>query len=373
MKASERRIYLDNAATTPLCSAAREAMLRWADAGNPSSLYAEGRSAKAALDEARETLASKLRAGFAEVIFTSSGTESAALAILGAAAGAQDGDRKKILFGAAEHHCVLNTREILERLGFSVGLLPVDRWGRVGLDELTLALQTGEVLLVAVMHANNEIGSINDMPAIAGICHANGSLLFCDAVQSFGKIPVLVDDLGADLLSVSAHKICGPKGAGGLYVRPGTILKPLFAGGGQERELRGGTENVAAIAGFAAAISDIGHVGCTKDLKVRLVRGLVCLGAIPSLPEEVPQLNSHVHVRFRGHSAESLLIRLDRLGVSAGSGAACSSGSIEASHVMLACGYSPHEAKEAVRFTLGAQITEADIGETMVRISQVLQ
>ncbi len=354
------RIYLDHAATSPLLPLAREAMLPWLDCGNPSTLYAEGRAARREIDLSREAVSLAAGCEFAELIFTSGGTESATLAILGAALAAIGGKRDRVLISAAEHHCVLNTQSTLEALGFRVELIAVDQEARPivsGLDET--------VLMVCAMQANNEIGSISDVASIGEAAHEFGALFFCDCVQGFLKIPI---PGSADLASLSAHKIGGPKGAGALVVRAGTRIKPVVAGGGQERELRAGTENVAAIAGFGAAVQafDQGGYPDTSEFRSRLMG----LGAAPTVRGN--SLASHVHVRFPGVSAESLLIVLDRLGVSAGSGAACSSGSIEPSHVLLACGYSLAEAKEGIRFTVGPGTTEAELMEAGDRVEQAL-
>jgi cysteine desulfurase len=349
------RIYLDHAATTPLHPKAREAMAPWMsqEFGNPSSLYAEGRKARHAVDEARETVGRLLGCDFGEVIFTSSGTEAANLAILGAAIASKDGPRKRILMGASEHHAVLHTTSLLQALGFRVQTVDVDRFASLQLGDLQSKLSE-DVLLVCLMHANNELGTLQPVVETSEMAHNSGALFFCDAVQTFCALPWTVDDIGADLVAISAHKTYGPKGAGALYVRAGTPFKPVTVGGGQERELRAGTENVAAIVGFAAAAqavssSDSG-AECARDV---FLEATVAGGARRSVPAEIECLTGHAHLRFPGLSAESMLILLDRLGVSASSGAACSSGSLEPSHVLLAAGYSEAEAKEGLRFTFG--------------------
>jgi cysteine desulfurase len=342
---------------------------RWLNAGNPSSLYKEGRAAKAAIDEAREIVSDRLDVSFGEVIFTSSGTESAGLALLGAALGASlgaslDGSnevRRKVIFSEAEHHCVLNTRPQLEALGFEVALAPVDRYARVDLVRLGALLGDKDVLIVAAMHANNELGSLNPVQSIGDLCKAAGALFFCDAVQTFGKIPFTARDLNADLISLSAHKFGGPKGAGAVYIKAGTPFKPVFSGGGQERELRGGTENVAGIAGLAEAVRQIPDSLHRESLAPSFRRFLVELGAVETVSAEINTLENHVHVRFPGVYSDTFLILLDRLGVSAGSGAACSSGSLEPSHVLLACGYTHDQSKEGLRFTLGPSTTAEEI------------
>ncbi len=319
--------------------------------GNPSSLHLDGRRAKDAIDSARETLSDRLGCLFAEVLFTGSGTEAANMAIVGAALNNSDGHRSRILVGASEHHAVLNCRDTLERLGYRFETIPVDRHARISLEALTEML-SDDVLLVSVMHANNELGTINPIRDIAKLVHAHGALLHTDAVQTLGPLAWTVQDLDADIVTLSAHKVGGPKGVGAIYIRAGVKLKPLIAGGGQEREMRGGTENVAAIAGFGAAVrlgSRSTDASIRDEFAARLSKG----GFVLSVPPEVPSLPGHCHGRIPGIDAETMLIRLDREGISASSGAACSSGSIEPSHVLLACGYSLAEAREGLRFSLG--------------------
>jgi cysteine desulfurase len=385
------RLYLDHAATTPLLSEAREAMNPWLEDGfgNPSSLHAEGRKAKDALDAARETLSEAFGCLFAEVIFTSGGTEGANLAILGAALANEDARRTRVLLSATEHHCVLGTRPALERLGYRVELLPVDDCARLRLDALEEALGP-DVLLVSTMHANNELGTFNDIRAIAELAHRHGTIVHTDAVQTFmcgsGFQPEKDESLkllfsgwkpephGADLITFSSHKVYGPRGAGAIYVRAGTKLKPLVAGGGQERELRGGTENVAAIVGFAAAVSALQTqrppASAQRRARDHFLSRLDIEGLVRSVPASVDALPGHAHVRTRGIEAETMLIVLDRMGVSASSGAACSSGSLEPSHVLLACGLSTQEAKEGLRFSFGRWATVEEAEDAAERVSQ---
>jgi len=374
---SERpsRIYLDHAATTPLCPEARDAMLPWLTDGfgNPSSLHAEGRRAKDAIDSARETLSNALECLFAEVLFTSGGTEAANLAILGAALNNIGSRRNRVLIGASEHHCVLNTAGTLRSLGFRPELIQVDREARLDLNALGDALGD-DVLLVSCMHANNEFGSINPIRQIADLAHRYGALLHTDAVQTFQALGMrwTVSDLDADLVTVSAHKLYGPKGAGAIYNRAGIKLKPLVTGGGQEREMRGGTENTAAIAGFGAAAARTPAASDVRKLRDSFVERLTAVGAVPSVNSWDNVLPTHAHVRFPEIDAETMLIVLDRLGVSASSGAACSSGSIEPSHVLLAAGYSEIEAKEGLRFSLGRSTTFADIEDATNRVTEAV-
>ncbi len=359
------RIYLDHAATTPLLPEVRSAMEPWlaGEFGNPSSLHEEGRRARAAIDEAREVLSSALGCLFAEVLFTSSGTEATNLAILGAALANEDRSRNRVLLGAAEHHCVLQTRPLLERLGYRVELIPVDRIARVDLDALASMLGP-DVLLVSVMSANNELGTIQPVAEVAELVHRHGALYHCDGVQTLG-----ISDFGLriahpDLASFSAHKIYGPKGVGAIYVKAGTKVKPLAVGGGQEREMRAGTENVAAIVGFAAAMSE--RKAPSQIARDQFLDRLVTAGFVPTVLNREDTLPGHAHVRLPGVDAETMLIRLDRMGISASSGAACSSGSLEPSHVLLACGYSAKEAREGLRFTFG-RFTSAAVAEEAAR------
>lgn len=354
-----KRIYLDSAATTPLLPEVAAAMEPWLGEGfgNPSSLHLEGRRAKEALDVSREVFAGVLGCLFGEVVFTSGGTEAANLALVGAALGALESgsDRRRILVGASEHHCVLFTRGILERLGFFVEEIPVTRWGTVRVDAVG-ELMGDDVLLVSVMHANNELGTVNDVAAISEVVRGIGALFFVDAVQTFPG-GWTVDSLRADLVSVSAHKFYGPKGVGALYVRAGTTLRPLVVGGGQEREVRGGTESVAGIVGAGVAVRSVSEWGDWRSVVAQerdaFERELEDLGLVRTVPAGVERLAGHSHWLIPGVDAGVALIRLDRAGVSASSGAACSAGSVEPSHVLLACGYSEGEAGSGLRFTFG--------------------
>lgn len=355
-----KRLYVDHAATTPPLPEVAEAMRPWLaeEFGNPSSLHAEGRRARQALDQARETLSERLGCLFGEVIFTSSGTEAANLALMGVAleALATGSPRRRVLIGAAEHHCVLHAAEPLRAIGFRVELIPVDRFSVVRPEALRELLDD-DTLLVSVMRANNETGALNPIPELAALAQEAGALFHADAVQTFGSRRETVDELGVDLLSASAHKINGPKAAGFLYVRSGVLLKPWAVGGGQERDLRAGTENVAAIVGFAEAVRRIEPTSTeARDAFWEEIGDAV----VRTLPAEAPCLPGHAHFRVPGLSAEKLLIKLDRLGLSASSGAACSSGSVEPSHVLLACGFSPAEAAEGVRFSFGRGQSAAD-------------
>ncbi len=376
----ERAIYADHAATTPMWEEARQAMLPFLgpEFGNPSSLHSHGRRVAAALDEARECVASALGCEFGEVIFTSSGTESANLAILGLALANPDPRRNRVILGAAEHHCVIETRGLLERLGYRVEFAEVDRWARVDLEALEPRLAE-DVLLVAAMQANNEFGTVQGVAPIAERAHEAGATFFCDAVQSFGKVPFSASSLGADLLAISAHKVGGPKGAAALYVRAGVRLQPLTVGGGQERELRAGTPNVAGIVGFAAAIRSFASSAPRSDA-ARSARDAFVRRLLEARPDGLRFTTDHgpgvlpgfCHLRFEGVAAESVLVVLDQLGVSAGAGAACSSGSLEPSHVMQAAGLTAAESKEGLRFSFGHSNSEQDGVEAAARLVEAI-
>lgn len=370
------RIYLDHAATTPILPSVAAEMRPWIERefGNPSSQYAEGRRARQAIDQARETLSDRLGCLFAEALFTGSGTEAANLAIIGTALAHVGSARNRILVGASEHHCVLNTRETVEALGFRFEEIPVDCEARIDRDRLARML-ADDVLLVSVMHANNELGSINPVREIADAAHRVGAMVHSDCVQTFGMSDWRVADLDVDLATVSAHKIGGPKGVGAIYIRAGVKPKPLLVGGGQEREMRGGTENVAGIVGFGEAIRRPPDLTPRAARRDRLEAGLTSAGFVPSVGGGA-RTAGHVHVRFPGIQAETILIVLDRLGLSASSGAACSSGSIEPSHVLLACGYTVAEAREGLRFTLGDEshaVIDDAIGRIIAARDQVIR
>ena len=343
--------------------------------GNPSSLHQEGRRARQAIDEAREQVSARFGCLFAEVVFTSSGTEAMNLALAGFALAHRDGNRRRVLMSAGEHHAALHSAPFLRSLGFEVEFVPIDRSGRVELDLLESSLGD-EVLLLALMHANNELGTLQPVEVAATLCRSRGVAFVCDAVQTYcrAEVPWTVETLDADLIAVSAHKVNGPKGVGALYVRAGTKLQPLNLGGGQERELRAGTENVAGIAGFGAAVRRP-LLGSSGRARAEFFRSLEASGLefARSVPREAACLSGHAHLRLPGVTAESMLIRLDRMGVAASSGAACSSGSLEPSHVLLAAGFSETEAKEGLRFTFGSETTEDEAREAAGRVADAAQ
>ncbi len=361
------RIYLDHASTTPMRPEVLEVMLPFLKEqyGNPSSIYGEGRDARKALDQARDKLAKALGASPREIVFTSGGSEADNFAIKGAAFALRDRGNH-IITSAIEHHAVYNTCRYLEKHGFRITVLPVDSYGLVDPADVEAAL-TPETILVSIMHANNEIGTIQPITEISKTLRERKVLFHTDAVQTVGHIPVNVQELGVDLLSLSAHKFYGPKGVGALYVRRGVRLDPLIHGGAQEHNRRAGTENVAGIVGMAEALELAveemdKEAQRQRELRDRLIKGIM---------ERIPhtRLNGHPTKRLPGNvsvcfefiEGESLLLNLDMQGIAASSGSACTSGSLEPSHVLLALGL-PHEiAHGSLRLTLGRDTTAADI------------
>jgi cysteine desulfurase len=370
------RVYFDYNATTPLSAEVLDAISLAArdQFGNASSVHHFGQQAKAALDDARSAVAALLNADPSEIIFTSGGTESDNFAIRGAAEALEPSGRRHLIASAIEHEAVLNTCKALGRRGSRTTLIPLTASGIVAVDQVE-ALLTDDTAVVSVMHANNEIGTIQPIAEIAAVAHRRGALVHTDAVQSVGKIPVDVRALGVDLLSLSAHKMNGPKGAGALWVRRGVALEPLAGGGGQEKRMRPGTENTAAIAGFGAA-ADVarralaaegdGRAGGVGALRDRLEAGI--LRTVPgarALAASVPRLSNTSAVLFDGVSGEALMIALDLEGIAVSVGSACSSGTVSPSPALLALGLSRDESMRVVRFSLGPTNTEAEIAAVL--------
>lgn len=357
------RLYFDSASTTPLLPEVREAMLPWLEMGwgNPSSLHADGRKAKEGIDVARELCSHAFGCLFGEFHYCSGGTESCNWAVIGGALAAPSG-RREVLMSAAEHHAVLETQPMLERLGFAVRPIRTDCEAQIDLNHLS-ELVGDRTALVSIMHANNETGRINPILEASRIVKNAGALFHVDAVQTFPHVKV--DELEADLVSMSAHKFGGPKGAGGLWIRSGVKPTPLIAGGGQEREMRAGTENTPAIVGMGEAVRQQGLHPQWQDQK-KVARDAFLSALDFSLPFRItcpslaadPEgfLPGHLHLLVPG-LAERLLIRMDQVGVSASGGAACSSGSLEPSHVLAACGFTGKEGAAGVRFSFGHEIT----------------
>jgi cysteine desulfurase len=362
------RVYLDYNATTPLAPQVVDAVLAATRDvfGNASSVHHFGQQAKAALDDARTAVATLIGADPSEVVFTSGGTEADNLAIRGAAEAAEPTGRRHLVAGAIEHEAVLNTLKALGRRGWRTTLVPVDQSGIVAPDRVREAV-SDDTALVSVMHANNEIGTIQPIAEIAAVAHERGALMHTDAVQSAGKIPVDVRALGVDLLALSAHKINGPKGAGALWVKRGTRMLPILTGGKHERSRRAGTENVPAIAGFGTAarlaVSKIGtegpRVAALRDrLEVSVLRAVPGTAVNGALEARVPNTTN---ISFERVEAESLLIALDLEGIAVSTGSACSSGTLEPSHVLRAMGFPAHRTQNSLRFSLGMFSTDADV------------
>ncbi|MGI6567837.1 MAG: cysteine desulfurase NifS [Firmicutes bacterium] len=361
------RIYLDHASTTPMRPEVLQAMLPFLEEqyGNPSSIYDTGRTARQALDRARDRIALIIGASPREIVFTSGGSEADNLAIKGAAF-ALRGRGSHIITSAIEHHAVYNPCHYLEKQGFRITVLPVDADGLVDPAAVEAAL-TPETILVSIMHANNEIGTIQPIAEIGKILRERKILFHTDAVQTVGHIPVNVQELGVDLLSLSAHKFYGPKGVGALYVRRGVRLDPLVHGGAQEHNRRAGTENVAGIVGMAEALALAAEEMDKEAQRQRELRDRLIDGIMDRIPHT--RLNGHPKERLPGNvsvcfefiEGEALLLNLDMHGIAASSGSACTSGSLEPSHVLLALGL-PHEiAHGSLRMTLGRGTTAADI------------
>ena len=366
-------VYLDHNATTPLDPDVRAAMAPWwADGfGNASSLHAAGRRARAAVEAARQTVLERLGDPAGQLVFTSGGTEADNLALLGAAEHRAAAGRHLIV-SAIEHHAVLHAAEALARRGWRVTTLPVDAEGLVDLAALRRAL-TSETVLVSVMHANNEVGTIQPIAEIAALAHAHGAWVHTDAVQSFGKIPVDVRALGVDLLTISAHKLYGPKGAGALYVRRGATVAPQHVGGPHEHGLRAGTEAVATIVGLGKAV-ELSVARLPAWAAVARRRDALVAGLQARLPDV--RLNGHptarvpntANVSFLGCEGEALLIAFDLDGIGVSTGAACASGSTAPSHVLIAMGLPEPQRRGSIRFSLGLTTSEAEIADVLARI-----
>ncbi len=371
-------IYADNAATTKMRGAAMNAMLNCMEEtwGNPSSLYGLGQRAREALEEARERIAACIGASPKEITFTSGGSEADNQAIRSAAAlGARKGKRH-IISTAFEHHAVLHTLKKLEGEGFVVELLPVGTLGTITARQAAEAIRE-DTALVTIMYANNEIGSVLPISEIGAVCRARGVLFHTDAVQAAGHLPIDVKAQNIDLLSLSAHKFHGPKGVGVLYARQGIPLSSLIEGGAQERGKRAGTENVPAIVGMAAALEEAcahmdENAAKVSALRDRLIAGLSQIPYATLNGDPVNRLPGNVNFCFEGVEGESLLLLLDDRGISASSGSACTSGSLDPSHVLLAIGR-PHEAAHgSLRLSLCGENTEADVEAILKAVPEIV-
>jgi len=371
-------IYLDHSATTPVHPEVMEAMLPFfrESYGNPSSIHAAGRKAREALAEAREKVATLIGASPEEIIFTSGGTEADNLAVRGIAY-AREHKGNHIITTAVEHHAVLNTCTYLEGKGFEVTYLSVDRDGLIDPDDVARAI-TERTVLVSVMHGNNEIGTIEPIAEIATVLRDRDVIFHTDAVQTVGKIPVDVNVLGVDLMTLSGHKIYGPKGIGALYLRKGTKIVPTLYGGHQERGLRHGTENVAAVVGFGkacevAAREDVSQMETLKGLRDHLATRVTGESEdVYRNGHQVRRLPHILNVSFEGIEAESIVRELDKKGIAISAGSACTSDSVEISHVITALAIPRHIAKGSVRFSLGRDTTVEDIDYTADMVAEVV-
>jgi len=372
-------IYLDYNATTPVDRQVLEAMLPYfaENFGNASSIHSYGQRGRSAVDAARDSVAELIGAKPAEIVFTSGGTEADNLALFGSVA-ASNQSRKHIIATAIEHQAVLNAAQALEQQGIEVTYVPVGSDGIVDPQDIRRALRP-ETILISVMHANNELGTIQPIEKIGRIAAEADVYFHCDAVQSAGKVPLDVESLGVNLLSISAHKIYGPKGVGALYVRAGTSIEPQFHGGHHERDRRPGTENVPGIVGFgkAAELAEINREANEAGIEIlrdRLEEALTSvLSAVRVNGNRSRRVANTTNLAFAGAGGEALLMALDLQGISCSTGAACSSGAVEPSHVLLAMGLSPDEARSSLRFSLGRGTTSDEIDRAIAVIPPTVE
>lgn len=371
-------VYLDNNATTPLDPSVQEKMSLFLREhyGNPSSLYPIGRAVKEIITEAREVIAKALGAIRTEIFFTGSGSEADNFAIRGILEAFPEKD--EFITSTIEHPAVIETARYLEKKGIKVSYVPVDQYGTIDLDFLKNAI-TPKTSLISIMHANNEIGTIQSIEAVTKIAREKGVLVHTDAVQSFGKIDVDVKKLGVDLLSISAHKIYGPKGIGALYVRKGTNIKPLIYGGHQEREMRAGTENTIGIVGFGEAVRVLVESGSKDKKRIEKLAEQLKKGIEETIPKV--KLNGHEKNRvkgtlnfcFMGLEAEAILLALATKEICVSTGSACAEGTEDVSYVLSAIGLRPEVARTAVRFSLGRFDTEEDVQVVLKELPEIVK
>lgn len=372
-------VYADNAATTPISKNVYNAMVPYLTSGygNPSSLYSLGREEKQAIEEARTKVAKAIGADAREIIFTSGGSEADNLAIKGLLFGNKTmKNRKHIITSKIEHHAILHTCEFMEKMGYTVTYIDVDSEGHIDLEQLRNAI-TDDTALVSIMAANNEIGTIQPLKEIAQICHEKGILFHTDAVQAIGHVNIDVKEMGIDMLSLSGHKIRAPKGIGALYCRKGIYLEPLVHGGGQEAGKRSGTENVAGMVGLGEAIeyatTNMDKVDAyVKKLRDKLVNGVLQIPYTRLTGDPVNRLPGTASFVIECIEGESLILLLDMNGICGSTGSACSTGSLDPSHVLMAIGL-PHEiAHGSLRLTLGEQNTEEEVDYMIEKINAVV-
>jgi cysteine desulfurase len=374
-----KRIYLDYAATTPTDPEVVQAMLPYftEQFGNPSSIHSFGQEAKAAIEEARAKIALLLGTASEEIIFTSGGTESNNFALKGIAY-ANEYKGNHIITSAIEHHAILAPCQFLETRGFTVTYLPVDQDGLVDLEDVNNAI-TEKTILISVMHANNDIGTIESIAEIGRIARERGILFHTDAVQTVGHLPINVDEFNVDLLSMSAHKLYGPKGIGALYVRKGTKIIPFMHGGEQERRRRASTENIPAIVGFGKAVEiaqDRMHPEAKQltILRDKFIKNLLeKIDYIRLNGHSTNRLPNNINVSIELVDGESMLLNLDLEGIAASAGSACSASSLEPSHVLLALGLSRELAQGSLRFTLGRYTTEEELDRVVDVLAEIVR
>ena len=375
-----KRIYLDHSATTPVDLEVAALMMTYYTEkyGNPSSVHSFGREARQALEEARRQVAELIGATPQEITFTSGGTEADNLAIIGTAE-AMSKKGKHLITSSVEHHAVLETCEFLAKNGFELTILPVDAEGIVSVEDVRMAIRP-DTILISVMHANNEVGAIQPIDEIGQLAKEHSITFHVDAVQTLGKIPINVKDMNIDLLTVSSHKIYGPKGVGALYVRKGVRLAPRAHGGSQEKKRRSGTENTPGIIGFGKACELIGKRMDKEDARQIILRDKLMNGIIERIkyvkvngPLGEKRLANNVNVSIRFVEGESLLLSLDMLGIAASSGSACTSGSLDPSHVLLAMGLVHEIAHGSLRFSLGSQNTEEEIDYVLEQLPKIVE
>lgn len=373
------RIYVDNAATTKMNAAVAEEMIPFMTEfyGNPSSIYLEGREAKRAVEKSREQVAKAISAEPKEIYFTGSGTEADNWAVRSAAS-AYSNKGKHIITSSVEHHAVLHTCQDLEKQGYEVTYLPVDEYGRVSVEDLRNSIRP-DTILVSIMFANNEIGTIMPVKEIGAVCRENGVLFHTDAVQAIGMCEINVEELNIDMLSLTAHKFHGPKGAGALYVRQGVKLTPFITGGAQERGKRAATENVPGILGLGKAIELAAENIPERQKKLSELRDYYIEKVLNKIPYS--RLNGHPKDRLPGNAnisfqfieGEGMLLRLDMKGISASSGSACTSGSLDPSHVLLAIGLKHEEAHGSLRVSFDETNTKEQVDYIVDELADIIE
>ena len=371
-------VYLDNNATTPVDPAVAEKMSNFLKEhfGNPSTLYPIGRQVKEMITEAREMVAKALGAGRTEIVFTGSGTEADNFAIRGVLDAFPE--KNEVIISAIEHPAIIETAHYLEKKGVKITYIPVDKYGTIYLDFLKDAI-TPQTALISIMQANNEIGTIQPIEEVCKVAKARGILVHTDAVQSFGKIDVSVNKLGVDLLSISAHKIYGPKGVGALYIRKGTNIWPLIYGGHQEREMRAGTENTVGIIGLGEAVRVLRERGDRDKKQVERLAEKLKKGIEDNLPRvkfnghEKNRIKGTLNFAFLGLEAEAVLLALATKGIYVSTGSACSEGAEDVSHVLSAIGLKPEVARSCIRMSLGRFNTEEDIDLVLKELPEIVE